>query len=387
MQDYFGLLKNSDDELTREWLLKDPKNMLLAELFIAEQQARKGGKRKTYDTHMFEVNLFENLMRIRDALWNYEYTPSRGTAHIVFRPVKREIFAAPYPDRIVQHWVINLINPWWEPRLADSSFSCRVGRGTRYGVLRLRHHILSASRNMTRPVVVVQMDITGYFMHIDRKKMYERVRWGLDRQFTDHNDKRYKMLRHAIREIIFDDPVRGVKIQGSLNDWRGLPEDKSLFCQKPGQGLVIGNLTSQVFSNIYLDALDRFIMLILGYKYYGRYVDDFYIVVTLDQLPQLKRDIKVIEAFLNGMGLSLNHKKTRITPAHQGVSFLGMVVKGHAILPGKRIVNNFSDAAYKLVGGVGDVESIVSYLGLLCHCDGGRATKKIFDKVGWDYNW
>ena len=144
MRDFFGLLKDSDDELTREWLMKDPKNMLLAELYIAEQQARKGGKRKTYDTHMFEVNLFENLIRLRDALWNYEYTPSRGTAHIVFRPVKREIFAAPYPDRVVQHWVVDSINPWWDHRLIDDSYSCRIGRGTKYGISRLQRHILSA---------------------------------------------------------------------------------------------------------------------------------------------------------------------------------------------------------------------------------------------------
>lgn len=387
MKDFFGLLKDNNDELTRQWLMDDPRNMLLAELFIAEQQARKGGKRKTYDTHMFEAELFENLMRLRDALWDYEYTPSRGTAHIVFKPVKREIFAAPYPDRVVQHWVVNSIDPWWESRLIADSYSCRIGKGTKYGVERLRHHILSASHNLEQIVYVVKLDITGYFMHIRRDLMYKRVTWGLDRQFVNHNEKRYKILKHAIREIVFDDPVRGVKIQGSLEDWRELPKDKSLFCQPAGQGLVIGNLTSQVFSNIYLDALDRFITLTLGYKYYGRYVDDFYIVVTEEELSQLKKDIKVIEMFLNGLGLNLNKKKTRVILASQGVPFLGMVVKGHAILPGKRIVRNFTNSAYKLVGGMGDVDSIVSYLGILCHCDGGRATEKIFAKVGWEYDW
>lgn len=387
MQDVFDLLKKGEDEMVLDWLRADPKNMLLAELFIAEQQARKGGKRKTYDTHIFEVNLHENLAKLRDALWEYEYRPSRGTAHIIFKPVQREIFAAPYPDRVVQHWVVNNIDPWWDHRLIVDSYSCRVGKGTLYGIQRLRHHILSASHNMERLVYVIKLDVTGYFMHIKRDVMYRRVVWGLDKQFEGHYDKRYKMLKHAIREIVFDEPVRGVKIQGSLNDWRNLPEDKSLFCQPPGQGMVIGNLTSQDFSNIYMDVLDRFVTIKLGWKHYGRYVDDFYFVVTEDELSQAKRDIRAIATFLNGIGLMLNYKKTRIIPAWQGVPFLGMVVKGHAILPGRRLMANFGNTAYKLVGGLGTPESIVSYLGLLCHVDGGKATNKLFNEVGWEYSW
>ncbi len=387
MDDFFQLISDANDYSVKEWLLNDPKNLLLAELYIAEQLARRGGKRKTHDTHAFEANLNENLTRLRDALWDYEYRPSRGTAHVIFKPVQREIFAAPYVDRIVQHWVVDSIDPWWDHRLITDSYSCRVGKGTKYGIERLRHHILSASHNLERPVVITKLDISGYFMHISRKIMYNRVIWGLDQQFANDKGKRYKMLKHAIHEIIFDDPVRGVKMQGSYEDWRGLPEDKSLFVQPPGQGMVIGNLTSQDFSNIYLDVLDRFVTITLGYKHYGRYVDDFFIVVPEEDLPQLKRDIKVIGAFLNGINLSLNHKKTRFIPWQQGVPFLGMVVKGHAILPGKRVTNNFSDAAYKLVGGNGKIESIVSYLGLLCHYNSGKVTEKIFEKVGWDYNW
>lgn len=390
MGDFFGLIQNEQDDLVRRWLESDPKNLLFAELYIAEKQARIGGKRKTYDTHMFEVNLFENLTRLRDALWEESYVPSRGTAHVIFKPVQREIFAAPYVDRVVHHYITNSIDPWWDHRLIDDSYSCRVGRGTSYGIARLKHHILSVSQNMTMDTYVVKLDITGYFMHINRKIMYDRVKWGLDRQFDAMpcgRDKRYKILRHAIEAIIFDDPVEGVKIQGSYEDWRGLPEDKSLFCQPPDQGMVIGNLTSQDFSNIYLDKLDRFIKYDLGWKHYGRYVDDFYGVFTKEELVRAKRDIKAIEYFLNGMGHSLNHKKTRIIPAWQGVPFLGMVVKGHAVLPGNRISKNFMDSAYKLVNGYDKIESIISYLGMLSHYDAGRKAEKIFAKVGWRYNW
>lgn len=387
MIDLFDLVNENDDAEIKNWLMADPKNMLYAELFIAEQQARKGGKRKTCDTHMFEANLFENLTRLRDALWEREYAPSRGTAHVIFNPVQREIFAAPYVDRIVQHWVVDSIDPWWDHRLMEDSYSCRVGKGTLYGVKRLRHHILSVSHNMKEPVYVIKLDISGYFMHIRRDIMYKRVKWGLDQQFAGYKDERYRMLEHAIHEIVFDDPVRDVRIQGSYEDWRGLPEDKSLFCQPPGQGMVIGNLTSQDFSNIYLDVLDRFLRMTLHWKHMGRYVDDFYGVFTESELGQAKKDVKVINDFLHTMGLSLNLKKTRVIPAWQGVPFLGMVVKGHAILPGRRLTRNFTGAAYKLVGGNGKVDSVASYLGLLCHCNGGRATEKIFERVGWEYNW
>lgn len=386
MDDFFGLSSISNDIEALEWL-REPRNMLLAELFIAEQQARKGGKRKTRDTHGFELNLMENLTNLRDSLWNYQYTPGRGTAHIIFRPVQREIFAAPYVDRIVQHWIVDMIDPWWEPRLDQDSYSCRVGKGTLYGVQRLRKYILSLSENMTKDVFVIKMDITGYFMHIKRSLMYEKVIKGLDKQFAGNYGKRYEILKHAIHEVVFDDPVRDVKVQGSYEDWRGLPADKSLFWQEPNSGMVIGNLASQNFSNIYLDALDRFIHFDLGYRAHGRYVDDFYIVVTKEQLPKAKEDIRAIATFLNGIGLNMNWKKVRIIPAWQGVPFLGMVVKGRAILPGRRLMTNFNQSAYKLVGGIGKPESIISYLGLLVHCNGKRATKKIFERVSWEYNW
>lgn len=386
--DPMHLKKFASDDLAREWLMADPKNQLLAELYIAEMQARRGGKRKTYDTHAFEANLHENLARLRDALWEMYYQPSRGTAHVIFDPVQREIFAAPYVDRVVHHFIVNNTMKWWEHRLDYESCSCRVGKGTSFGVKRLAHHILSASDNGRKKVYIIKMDISGYFMHIQRDILYHRVvEVGLNKQFEGDMGKRYKILRHAITQVIYDDPVRDVKIQGSYNDWRGLPEDKSLFAQPPGQGLVIGNLTSQFYSNVYLDPLDRFVRYKLGYQHYGRYVDDFYIVVTEEQLPQAKKDIKAISAMLNGYGLSLNLKKTRIFTNYQGVPFLGEVVRNGVILPGRRIVKNFTESAYEFVGGTGSIESIVSYMGMLSQCKSEKVMSKIFDKVGWEYNY
>lgn len=370
-----------------EWLRSDPKNLLLAELFIAELAARKGGKRKTYDTHAFEVNLFENLVRLRDVLWKYSYHPNRSTAHVIFEPVQREIFAAPYVDRVAHHFVVNAMIDYVDKRLSYESCSCRLGKGTSFGIERLHHHIQAVSNNFKEPCYVVKLDISGYFMHIRKDILYKLMVEWLNKIFADNMGKRYRILKHAIHEIVFDDPVNGVKIQGSYGDWRGLPEDKSLFCQPPDRGLVIGNLTSQFSSNIYLDPLDRFITLDLGYKHYVRYVDDFCIIVPGCLLGRVKHDIKSIELFMQEYGLNLNHKKTRVIPSWQGVPFLGMVVRNDNILPGKRLVKNFGKTAYKFVVGLKDEDSIISYLGLLKNYDGEKITERIFSRVGWDYNW
>lgn len=329
----------------------------------------------------------ENLVRLRDALFDGTYHPNRGTAHVIFDPVQREIFAAPYVDRVAHHWIVNTMVNYVDKRLNYESCSCRVGKGTSFGIERLHHHIQAVSNNYSRPTYVVKMDISGYFMHIRRDVLYEQMAWWLDRIFEDDKGKRYEIIKHAVHEIIFDNPVEGVKIQGSYEDWRGLPDDKSLFTAAPNCGLVIGNLTSQFSSNIYLDPLDRFITMELGYKHYGRYVDDFYVVVAEEELPKIERDMPAIEAFLNGYGLNMNQKKTRKIISSDGVPFLGMVVRDADILPGKRLVHNFNRSADKLVAGTKDVNSIVSYLGMIKNYNGKKIAEKIFERMGWDLEW
>ncbi|MBQ3348744.1 RNA-directed DNA polymerase [Candidatus Saccharibacteria bacterium] len=385
MDDMFQLINSNTTEEVMEWFVEDPKRLLYMELLRAEQQARKGGKRRTCDTHKFEVNLYENLERLTDALWNFEYKPSRSTAHIIFDPVQREIFAAAYRDRVVHHFVVNSITEWWEKRFWKGSCSCRMEKGTSYGIKLLDHYIRSASKNYKEDVYVIKMDITGYFMHIDREVLWKKVSDGLDRQFEgQYSNMRYKILKHVCHEIIFDDPIEGVRLQGSIEDWRHLPHDKSLFYQMIGVGLVIGNLTSQFFSNIYLNNLDWYIVRTLGYKRYVRYVDDLCIVVTKDEMEQGIRDVEAVNFCLNGVGMSLNRKKTRIIKARYGVPFLGMVVKYGKIVPAERTVKNFKRAVQEVAVGERGLESLESYLGLFKNYDADRLIGQMFKKMGWD---
>ncbi|MBQ3264089.1 hypothetical protein IJH06_03205 [Candidatus Saccharibacteria bacterium] len=363
-------------KLTRRWLKR--------ELYKAYLEARKH-KRHTKDVYLFEQNLEANLDQLCEDLFMRRYKPSRGIAFIIKVPVMREIFAAPFRDRIVHHFLYNMSYYWWDRRLENDSYSCRKGRGTLFGIKRLQHFIKSVSRDYTQKAYVVKLDIQGYFMSLSRKKLYERVCWGLDMQFSEERSMR-GFLKYIWGEVIFDDPCKGVFIRGSKKDWRRLPRSKSLFRQPPGFGIVIGNLSSQLLSNIYLDALDRYVVHELGYKAYGRYVDDFFIVVDEAHLAQLKEDVKKIERFLKEeLCLTLHPNKRYLQEAHKGVEFLGTVIYPGHIGVTRRFKNNFYKAAAEVSMGYRDVASMASYLGLAKHYDVMKLAKDVFEWYGWDY--
>ena len=115
-------------------------------LYYAYFDARPG-KRKTYDVQRVEANLFDNIYRLAQDIHDRCYYPSRSEAFIVFDPVIREIFAASFRDRIVHHLLINICMPWWQRHFVRDSYSCRLGKGTNYGVRRAVHHIAKVSDN------------------------------------------------------------------------------------------------------------------------------------------------------------------------------------------------------------------------------------------------
>lgn len=375
------------DSWRDEWIASSFSNYLQEKLFIAYKEARRG-KRNTKDEQKFELNADENLMLLRRDMMDRTYYPSRSTAHIIHNPVIREIFAAPFRDRVVHHYVYDLVYDWWDRRFIYDSYSCREGKGTLMGIRRMDYHIRSASRNYAEKVYILKLDIQGYFMSLPRKELFKRALLGLERQYGGRLDSpEFKLLKFLWHRIIFDDPVRGVKKKGRLSDWNLLPDNKSLFCQEPGVGIVIGNLTSQLLSNIYLDALDRFIVHDLGYKHYGRYVDDFYIVVRDNELPQLMRDVGAIDEYLKIMKLTLHPHKRLLTTAERGVPFLGAMIHKGYILPGERLKRNFRKACREVQAGEKEIETLVSYLGHTKHFDNIMFLADEFERIGLKYNY
>lgn len=366
----------------RQWLIK--------ELVRAFEDARKG-KLKTHDEHTFEQNWIENIRDLCDAILEYRYEPGKSVAFVIFDPMVREIFAAPFRDRVVHHFLYNMQAGWWDRRFIYDSYSCRVGKGTLVGIKRAQRYMQKVTENYSKQAWVVKLDVQGYFMSLPRGKLYERVKWGLDRQFAEVNDdgmgyQIYKICKYLWKQILFDDPVAKAWKRGKLENWDPeiLPPEKSLFAQPEGQGIVIGNQTSQLVSNIYLDQLDRYVYYTLGYKCYGRYVDDFYIMVTDEEYPKLKKDIAKIRKYLKDeLGLKLHPRKIYCQEVKKGMEFLGARVYPHCLYPSDRLQKKFSNAVTEVILGYKNTDSIIAYLGIMMHMNGEKLQQKVFDEYGW----
>lgn len=367
-----------------EWYFSE--EWLFYKLFVAERKARKG-KTKTKDVYLFEMHLMENLRQLAYDIWTRQYKPGRGIAFIIEKPVTREIFAAPFRDRIVHHFLYDMVYDWWDRRLINDSYSCRKNKGAIYGIERLKGKIQSVSQNYTVPTYVYKLDIKGYFMSLRHELLYERVCWGLLRQFAT-KPKTRELLEYLWKEVIFDEPCKDVRVRGKWSDWKKLPKEKSLFYQEKGVGIVIGNLSSQLLSNIFLDLFDRYVTFELGYKAYGRYVDDFYIIVQEKDKKKLLKDIPRIEKWLKDeLALTLHPRKRYFQEIHKGVEFLGAVVYPYRVVPTRRFKNNFCKNLAEVGMGYRDVAAVTSYLGRLKHMNGKKLAHKTFSYMGWWYNY
>lgn len=359
---------------------------LMRALYESFLMARRG-KLNTNDEFKFEVNWYENLEQLADDIIMRQYKPSRSKAFIISNPVYREIFAAPFRDRIVHHLMYAIVAPWWDKRFISDATSCRNNKGTDYAVARLQKFMRKASLNGQRKAYVMKGDISGYFMSLKRELLYKKIMWGLERQFSAKGWL-YDLCIYLWKEIIFDDPIEGVRIAGKISDWQVLPVNKSLFNQPEGQGIVIGNLTSQLLSNVFMNDFDWYVKKTLGFKYYGRYVDDFFIVITGDEIPKAQMAMKnEISDFLAEMGLTLHPKKHYLQEVNKGCPFLGKMVHLDANLPGKRYRKNMRKAIINFESGNGDIETIISYIGMAKHMAAKKLLAKTFERVGWEYRY
>ena len=357
---------------------------LVNQLYIAYMEARRH-KRDTEDEMRFEFNLPDNIENLADTILKRTYEPSRGIAFIVKNPVVREVFAAPFRDRVVHHLLFNLSSTWWDRRFIGGSFSCRKGKGTIFGWKKLQKDMRSCSKMGTVPTTIYKFDISGYFMSMQRARLFEEVDWGLRRQFSGCR-RIYQMTRYLWHEVIFDDPTQGGKIRGKRVDWRDLPRSKSLFCQRPGRGIVIGNLTSQLLSNIFLNQFDQYVKRELHYRFYGRYVDDFYFVIRNDEIPRFSEDRERIALFLQSMGLKLHPKKCYVQPVEHGMDFLGARVFLQHQQPGRRVTRTFHRVANDIFyGNREDVEVLGSYDGIMSHMHAIKMITQTYERYGWDY--
>ncbi len=306
------------------------RNQILSDLFQAYYDARCN-KRNTINALKFEINYESKLLQLCDEIISGNYQPQKSICFIVNKPVKREIFAADFRDRIIHHFIFNHISPVFEKYFIHDSYSCRKQKGTHYGIQRIDNFIRSCSQNYAHDAYILKLDIQGYFMAINKHILYQKVKSVLFRQ-KHALDFNLQLELELIIKTIFNDPLTDCRIKGKKSDWEGLPNSKSLFQSAKNCGLPIGNLTSQLFSNVYLNDFDHFVKNELGIKYYGRYVDDF--VIVHQNKDYLKSLIPKIRDYLkNELQLELHPKKIYMQHFSKGVKFLGVVIKPHRIYP------------------------------------------------------
>ncbi len=325
------------------------------------------------------------------------YQTGRSICFIVNKPVKREIFAADFRDRVVHHLIYNYISPLFEKAFINDSYSCRKGKGTHYGIKRLDHFIRSCSQNYTFSCYVLKLDIKGYFMSINRQLLYDKIC-----HFLNQNKGKItfdlKLVLQLLSVVIFNDPTDHCIVKGRKADWKGLPQTKSLFSAEPGCGLPIGNLTSQLFGNIYLNDFDHFVKHDLGIKYYGRYVDDF--VLVHRSKTYLQMILPAIKDYLaRTCLLTLHPDKIYLQHYTKGIRYLGAVIKPFRNYISNRTNGNFFYAIQVKNFIARDhkpaleekrlfVSSMNSYLGIMKHYRTYNLRKSIIKRQlsGWWWN-
>jgi hypothetical protein len=371
-----------------------PATLTLPDLFESYFKCRKN-KRNAFDTLAFEMDREANLTALLNEINSGTYQLGPSVTFIVDKPVKREIFAADFRDRIVHHYIIGKLNPLFEKQFIYDSYSCRTGKGTHFGIKRLDTFIRSCSRNYTKDCYVLKLDLQGFFMSIDKTILWKRLERFIEKKY---NEQDKALILTLCRQVIFNNPTKNCVIKGGKSKWKGLPENKSLFYSRHNCGLPIGNLTSQIFANFYMDHFDHFIKHELGIKYYGRYVDDFVIVhdskeFLLQLIPQLSHFLQT------QLNLTLHPQKRYLQHYSKGVKFVGAVILPNRIYIANRTKGNFYEAIerYNKIAREHTPtrkeqskfqSSMNSYLGMIKHYRSYKLRKKMLHEnlSGWWWN-
>ena len=248
------------------------------------------GKRKKADVQVFARHLMDNILQLRYELANGTYRHGGDKSFYVFDPKPRHIHKAQVRDRLLHHAVHRVLYPFFDRTFASHSFSCRTGKGTHPALKEFDIMARKVSHNFTRTCWVLKGDICKFFDNIDHTVLIEILRSYI-------TDARFLSVLENIIES---------------------------YSSGPNRGLPLGNLTSQLFVNVYTNEFDQFVKHKLKVKYYIRYADDF---VLFDQSRyKLVSLVAPLSTFLSErLRLTLHPEKTYLKIVGSGVDFLGWV--------------------------------------------------------------
>ena len=315
-------------------------------LFLAWDEFKRGKQHKK-DVQRFEWNLEENIFKLYRELKNKTYQHGPYESFYIHDPKQRHIHKALVSDRILHHAIFAVINPIFEQTFISTSFSCRVDFGVHKGVGKFGKMVRKISQNGFRRCFVLKCDIRKFFDTIDHNILLEVIKkrvqdnsatWLLEEIIRSFTSPHFKPPRH--------------------------------------KGLPIGNLTSQLFANIYMNVFDQFMKHRLGVKYYARYTDDF--VIVADNEEYLLGLIPIITTFLkNTLELELHPNKILIRKLGQGVDFLGYITfLKHRLLRSKtkrrimaKLQRRINEYRAGLISEFTLNQSVQSYLGVMSHAN------------------
>lgn len=274
----------------------------------------------------FEVDAERLLADLATQLHRRTWHPKPPIVFPNVEPVPREIFAPEFADRVVSHIPYMLLMPVLEDIFIYDSYSCRKGKGTLFGIHRFEHHLRSATNNWQREVHVLSLDISGYFMSINRQLLLNMTLEVIDRYAHRLGD--IDWLKYVVREIIMRDPLVDCKFVGNPGLLARVPPQKRMEYAKPGCGIILGDVDSQMFSNLYLNSFDHYVKRELKIHHYGRYVDDAILIhPSADYLNDCMWKCK---AYLEErLQLTLHPHKCSIISSNDANTFLGVTVHPH----------------------------------------------------------
>ncbi len=283
------------------------------EVVTAYYDCRKN-KRNTKQQLEFEFRLEDNLWKLYEELKEETYRPGSHIFFIITQPKPREVWAANFKDRIVHHILYNRTE-YIEKTYIPTTYACLKNRGTLYCAKDIQK-TLRKLWPQKDDYLILHTDIANFFVSIDKETVYHQIKKFIKNKTT----------LDLLKLFIFQQPIKNFKYKGKKSLQTLIPERKSLF--NKDTGLPIGNLTSQMFANLYLADFDWFCYNEIT-PYYFRYMDDLLFVIP--KTLGVQNTINQINDYLQTLNLQLNPSKTKHNKLQYGLNFVGYYVKPFSI--------------------------------------------------------
>lgn len=334
---------------------KQYKDIIEIENLLLAWQEFLCDKRKKKDVIEFQLRLMINIFNLHHDLKQKIYKHGKYKAFKINDPKPRDIHKASVRDRLLHHAIYRILYPYFDKKFIHDSYSCRNEKGTYRAINRFKNFHNIVSKNNTKTCFVLKCDIKKFFASID-----------------------HPILKDILKKHIQDEDILWLlnQIVDSFYTKEKVKEQNtSLFtiAKSDVRGLPLGNLTSQLLVNIYMNEFDQFVKHNLRVKYYIRYADDF--VVLSENRDYLEKRLEQMKEYLiNNLKLTMHPDKVFIKTIYSGVDFLGWVnFSKYRVLrtsTKNRMFRNLKNTNYKK-------ESVISYLGMLSHGNSYKLREKI----------